>query len=1760
MRRSRQHAASCRKGNPAAAEPYEVHVAQAAVAAWRAVLGHALEPSDELACTWLVGRWWLDHFAPVDLQSLRAPAYPASAGWTRSRRSRTADDEVAWLASCPAMLPRVDSAPPVQSEHLEVDDDERLGDGGAAGAEDRAGHDDPDCDAGAQQAGDSRRRGDRLPRDPLRTHSLGLANITCWGPTLVDEFGPAVAGLSVVFLSEHRARELGLRKAIHCWHGLQYRVFEGAAAPTDAGSTSSGVALLVKAHFAVEWAILDGERVSTPRVAAAVWTWKGAQVLLIVVYLQHSTGLDEVNTAVLVKIARLAILYGLPFIIGGDWNMDVTTLMSSSVFRDLRAAPIAPATIADRVTCKPSSEIDYFIVSEGLRALFSCSTVSWQVPWAPHGLVQVELRANPTTQTMVVQRVPRPLPQPSLSGPWLDWDAALALSDELLPRWFGKWPQAVVGFIDSHDEASAIWRATGDVSRWALAAELQILSAASTPAADWYAYCGRGQPPEWRTQPFRVRGPHHEASTRVAWWQHAVTRIGQASRDCPQSAPAARWLRTCSPPAFAPKRAQTQQQAAEAWTHWVAKLQAAGVDRLDPVAAVELVHQASGRLEAERRRLKRLRDQRWKEWAQSAIEGGAGAAHRVSKSPEPPSMSLVGSGPIDTMCAKVATWGGLWTRDAHEFGQVRARLTELRRRALAEAPAKDPTPAELQRMQQIVTHMPRRKCGLDCIDATTLSMLPHNGCVEHLSLLLHRIRSSGVLVAQIYQVLVGLLDKPLAAGDRPISLTSYLYRAIVRYDKPAMQKYEAAHTGTWDYAVSAGGAVTAVWESEAMFEISNEEHQSLAMVLLDMAKFFDRIGWLHLIDDAVNQDFPILFLIITIELYTSPRMLQKYAILSAWILPANSVTAGCGRAVTLIRNFVYKSCFEAHTCFPDRVFIRQFIDDICIAAVGHAAIVGSLLCRVAVPFIKSMQAKRCVLSDKSVILGSDRRIRTSVAYMLAKKGIRVVQSHTARDLGIDVCLNKRRSCKVAGSRLKKAKARGVRANMLFGKSTGRASKLHRAGTYPAALFGHPIKGTAPTVLRGLRAILAESFFPGNRSGMSSTAIVQIAMGPMADPGVAVPVGVVCTYIARIARRPDLLLRVEPLWPRMLARIHAAGQQHRWQYARGPFTGVICTLLDIGWTPSTPSEWVSPTGERCILDSACSLKQAAELIRESAIVSCWGRTEGGHLGDGISLGVLVDTMHKQYLKIRAKDPLQAKLNLRVWAGGWWTEARRHESEMIPSDLCIRCGRCPGTLYHHVWECNQLDTSHPDIEASQHLVPKALASSRDHIAYWCRGILLKPCLPALPEPDDYCYSIGVDPSYYPADAILCLDGSGGRDAREHTLLRRVSWAWTLMGADGSPIYGRMGGLSGKQSVPRAELRALQEAGGWLQQLHCARSNMDPEVPHACMFTDHLNISRRFLDLTIHSGWPDTRASDNHEAWEGVRAAMSLSAPIQMHPSAGLVHAASTSTLVAHVLKIKSHLTEYDLLHDHAHHGAIEIIGNEIADGYAEVAADHLALDAELRKKFQTALDEWSLVHRRIAAVYQQWRTSVPDEWMQPNYHVRPPRPRAISKFAIAISESSHRVTSMHGRLVCNRCMGFSNKGRSHKYQFLASHCDDINSFKPHCTHRVRFAIFTSIFRCIRCGADVGQPRQLRSMCRPIQGIQELPQHDEEEGSAESSELELIDPPANAGEHEIEQPCEHVDLPANAVGPVPHDNAHDLDDSQADPLSEPDMSDIG
>ena len=78
-------------------------------------------------------------------------------------------------------------------------------------------------------------------------------------------------------------------------------------------------------------------------MVAAIWRWRGCSVLVVGLYLHHTIEMDPLNVALLTKLIRLILVTGLPFIIGGDWNMSPQTVMDSGLFQGVKAAPVAPA-------------------------------------------------------------------------------------------------------------------------------------------------------------------------------------------------------------------------------------------------------------------------------------------------------------------------------------------------------------------------------------------------------------------------------------------------------------------------------------------------------------------------------------------------------------------------------------------------------------------------------------------------------------------------------------------------------------------------------------------------------------------------------------------------------------------------------------------------------------------------------------------------------------------------------------------------------------------------------------------------------------------------------------------------------------------------------------------------------------------------------------------------------------------------------------------------------------------------------------------------------------------------------------------------------------------------------------------------------------------------------------------------------------------------------------------------------------------------
>ena len=153
------------------------------------------------------------------------------------------------------------------------------------------------------------------------------------------------------------------------------------------------------------------------------------------------------------------------------------------------------------------------------------------------------------------------------------------------------------------------------------------------------------------------------------------------------------------------------------------------------------------------------------------------------------------------------------------------------------------------------------------------------------------------------------------------------------------------NAGSWDAAKKGSGAVEAVWKTALLFETQKFKSIHVAALFLDLKKFSDYIGWDVLLDEACLVAYPVQQLILTLEQYMCPRAVSKYTCLSEWCSISNSITAGCGRAIDMIRCYLYRACSKITHEFPVVAF-REFVDDLVIAACGQHEICGSQMCKV----------------------------------------------------------------------------------------------------------------------------------------------------------------------------------------------------------------------------------------------------------------------------------------------------------------------------------------------------------------------------------------------------------------------------------------------------------------------------------------------------------------------------------------------------------------------------------------------------------------------------------------------------------------------------------------------------------------------------------------------------------------------------------------------------------------------------------------------
>ena len=92
---------------------------------------------------------------------------------------------------------------------------------------------------------------------------------------------------------------------------------------------------------------------------------------------------------------------GLPFVLGGDWNMTTDTLRTCSILDELKADIITATDLNITCTSGRGRTLDYWVVSRCLVPLVASSVRDPQASWNPHIGLKLTISARPRTVHVV---------------------------------------------------------------------------------------------------------------------------------------------------------------------------------------------------------------------------------------------------------------------------------------------------------------------------------------------------------------------------------------------------------------------------------------------------------------------------------------------------------------------------------------------------------------------------------------------------------------------------------------------------------------------------------------------------------------------------------------------------------------------------------------------------------------------------------------------------------------------------------------------------------------------------------------------------------------------------------------------------------------------------------------------------------------------------------------------------------------------------------------------------------------------------------------------------------------------------------------------------------------------------------------------------------------------------------------------------------------------------------------------------------------
>ena len=127
------------------------------------------------------------------------------------------------------------------------------------------------------------------------------------------------------------------------------------------------------------------------------------------------------------------------------------------------------------------------------------------------------------------------------------------------------------------------------------------------------------------------------------------------------------------------------------------------------------------------------------------------------------------------------------------------------------------------------------------------------------------------------------------------------YRLWGLMRKPVRLRWELKEVEDWDLCRPGGSALDVAFVRSLECEVAVRNGQHAGAILWDFEKFFDSVHLPALVTNATSLCFPLIDLVLGLQMHNTPRRLQVVGCCSRLIQRVRSILPGCARAISFTK-------------------------------------------------------------------------------------------------------------------------------------------------------------------------------------------------------------------------------------------------------------------------------------------------------------------------------------------------------------------------------------------------------------------------------------------------------------------------------------------------------------------------------------------------------------------------------------------------------------------------------------------------------------------------------------------------------------------------------------------------------------------------------------------------------------------------------------------------------------------------------------------